>query len=109
MPYVCGDEPQAEAQQSGICTVYPTYVGMNRIEQSALTTASCIPHVCGDEPATIDYEDLDINVYPTYVGMNRQTPCRSPSPGGIPHVCGDEPQTLIVAHALDGYTPRMWG
>ena len=33
-------------------SVYPTYVGMNRLSWETLQSSCRMPHVCGDEPGT---------------------------------------------------------
>jgi len=90
-------------------TVFPTFVGMNRMALTSPPFLGCIPHVRGDEPHRRLGAGGSCRVFPTFVGMNRGWKVGGDRGYCIPHVRGDEP---VQMKRLDGgmeYSPRSWG
>ena len=52
--------------------VFPTCVGMNRCLQVTGIGQDCVPHMRGDEPQDKYLSGFDSKVFPTCVGMNRE-------------------------------------
>ena len=76
--------------------MFPTGVGMNRVDACQGALSVCVPHGCGDEPI-FHVAMLDLcRVFPTGVGMN-------------PHGCGDEPVIQIKEIWEFKCSPRVWG
>ena len=51
--------------------VFPTYVGMIRLDRLHPGREACVPHVCGDDPEYFNSKRKAEAVFPTYVGMIR--------------------------------------
>ncbi len=91
--------------------VFPTPVGMDRLQRGLCVEDGSIPHARGDGPAHVfvlpcpctysprpwgwtagvPQEGIDGSVFPTPVGMDRKSPSVLEAPGGIPHARGDGP------------------
>ena len=91
--------------------VFPTRVGMDRLQPKQEAFLSCIPHTRGDGPKiqkndryyfqysphawgwTIarGFADRWCEVFPTRVGMDRETNCCRQLGNRIPHTRGDGP------------------
>ncbi len=73
VPHVRGDEPWQEQHKTRQQYLFPTCVGMNRLEQRTYGLLSPVPHVRGDEPEhAVDLVREEV-LFPTCVGMNRIT------------------------------------
>jgi len=68
--------------------VFPTCVGINRIQSIAAMRG---------------------NVFPTCVGMNRVSRLRLMVSRCVPHMRGDEPYVSGVATLLGRCSPHAWG
>ena len=70
VPHRRGDEPADTAIHAMLSQVFPTGVGMNRMDYHLHANAHSVPHRRGDEPAHAMLTDWSY-VFPTGVGMNR--------------------------------------
>ena len=50
LPHTCGDEPITSDWGTQEQAIYPTHVGMNRINSPGFRHGWHLPHTCGDEP-----------------------------------------------------------
>ena len=62
MPHVGGDEPDDTERIDPVAAVCPTYVGMNRLDESEWSMLERMPHVGGDEPSA-DYLHGSLDEY----------------------------------------------
>jgi len=49
--------------------MFPTHVGMNRLNSSARTSTPNVPHTCGDEPYCHHSPGTSRAIFPTHVGV----------------------------------------
>ncbi len=94
VPHTRGDGPRGGNVDGLPILVFPTRVGMDRIEDEAMQENVGVPHTRGDGP-NLRNEGIDEScVFPTRVGMDRrelQSCCRS---SRVPHTRGDGPATI---------------
>ena len=71
--------------------MFPTGVGMNRVELNGVGFNLNVPHRRGDEPEMGCFTIASNVMFPTGVGMNLVNGDASPGMFNVPHRRGDEP------------------
>ena len=109
--------------------VFPTQVGMFRVELVSSWSNCCFPHASGDVPAKTpptapqaqfsprkwgcSVHDFTCGVphivFPTQVGMFRIQRTRDGAPEGFPHASGDVPVGFDSLDMALKFSPRKWG
>jgi len=89
--------------------MFPTHVGMNRLEDDEGGLAPHVPHTRGDEPLLRVGATIILRMFPTHVGMNR--PLRPADGVGqhVPHTRGDEPASSPWNSPVTTCSPHTWG
>ena len=95
--------------QAGLPLVFPTRVGMNRLDLGQEQVSERVPHTRGDEPAALTVIFQVPDVFPTRVGMNRVEWAGTSARTRVPHTRGDEPRTTKIISHLNLCSPHAWG
>ena len=89
--------------------MFPTGVGMNRLENGITISSPDVPHRRGDEPYIFPSLPSLALMFPTGVGMNRYIACDIFALYNVPHRRGDEPVSLLFQAWLNLCSPQAWG
>src|SRR5947209_1799702 len=76
--------------------VFPTCVGVDRVEQPQTNGRSCIPHVCGGGPMPWTGPASTGTYSPRVWGWTEADHAVSGHGISIPHVCGGGPKPLVL-------------
>ena len=127
-PHAWGCSVLSESQKPAM-PVFPTRVGMFRLQYNHRLGEVCFPHTRGDVPSTsiigafgvrfsphawgcsVPWQKWPIGnwVFPTRVGMFLDCSGRGRAPRRFPHTRGDVPDSAMMNKMSAKFSPHAWG